>query len=510
MTSEKRYENLKPEIIIGLISRMGVEVPRVVSSITTEASKFGFKSHHLKLTKFLEEIDHGVSTVQKPVEQRYATYIDACNKARQKAGDGGFFAYLATQTIYSQRLDLQRGEHRGIVYIIDQLKRPEEVERLREIYGDSFIALSCHAPVEKRVQFITDKITGDHSGTGDDEFWRERAVELVDMDEAQDIFLGQAVRSAFPLADFILDASDRSEIADGISRLFRIMFGDPGISPTFAEYGNNIAAQAAYRSADLSRQVGAAIFDNRRKVVSLGCNEVPAAGGGTYWPSAKNDRRDHKIGYDANTLRKRGLVLNVVSLLKKSGSLSPDLEAMDDVKLQEHLLADGTGILTDAEILDILEYGRALHAEMNAITDAARSNGSTQGTTLFVTTFPCHNCAKHIVGAGISSVYFLEPYPKSQVSKLYPDSIEIDPANASNKMVIFKQFCGVTKRRFHLFAKGKLKASDGKVVNWEELGSQFLVNRYPIDYRRLEEKFVTAAKTLLEKVGPSSQYKLSL
>lgn len=389
------------------------------------------------------------------------------------------------------------------MYIVDQLKRPEEAERLREIYGDSFVALSCHSPVKKRVQFITDKITGDHSGTGDEEFWRNKALDLVDMDEAQDIPLGQAVRATFPLADFILDASDRSEIEYGVSRLYRILFGDPGVSPTFAEYGNNIAAQAAYRSADLSRQVGAAIFDSRRKIISLGCNEVPAAGGGTYWPSAKNDRRDHKIGYDANTIRKRGLVLNVVDLLRKSGKLDDSLAKLGDAELQELLLGEKTGILSEAEILDILEYGRALHAEMNAITDAARSNASTQEASLFVTTFPCHNCAKHIVGAGLSTVYFLESYPKSQVSKLYPDSIEIDPVCNSQKKVVFKQFCGVTKRRFHLFAKGKLKAADGKVLEWHEARAQFLVDRYPIDYRRLEEKFVESAKELLLRVGPS-------
>lgn len=90
MTSQENYENRKPEIIVGIISRMGVEVQRVVSAITTEASKYGFRSHHLKLTEFLDEIDHGVQTVQKPVERRYATYIDACNKARAKANDGGF------------------------------------------------------------------------------------------------------------------------------------------------------------------------------------------------------------------------------------------------------------------------------------------------------------------------------------------------------------------------------------------------------------------------------------
>jgi deoxycytidylate deaminase len=497
------YESAKPEIVIGIIARMGVDVGAVVESINAESLKYRYKSVHIKLTGFLKDIDHGCNLEVHSTERRYTTYIEACNKARSKAKDAGFFSYLATQTIGLRRSELQAGEHRGIVYIVDQLKRPEEVQTLREIYGDTFIALSCHAPIDVRIQNITDRITGDHPETGKEDFWRSLATQLVDMDEAQDDVFGQAVRSTFPLADFILDSTTKSKIEASTNRLFRILFGDPGMSPTFAEYGNNMAAQAAYRSIDLSRQVGAAIFDDRKKILALGCNEVPAFDGGTYWPSSETDRRDHKIGYDANTIRKRGLVLNVVDLLKSNGSLSEELSELSEQELQTKILDEKTGILRDAEILDILEYGRALHAEMNAITDVARSNSSTQGATLFVTTFPCHNCAKHIVGAGIKEVFYLEPFPKSQVQRLYPDSIEIDPDSSSSKKVIFRQFCGITKRRFALFAKGKLKNSTGKTVDWKEATAKFLIDRLPIDYSRLEEKHSGIAKSLLELVGPN-------
>lgn len=51
-----------------------------------------------------------------------------------------------------------------------------------------------------------------------------------------------------------------------------------------------------------------------------------------------------------------------------------------------------------------------LHAEANAITKVARSNNSSQGSTLYVTASPCIDCAKLIIQAGIRRVVFDEMY----------------------------------------------------------------------------------------------------
>jgi dCMP deaminase len=51
-----------------------------------------------------------------------------------------------------------------------------------------------------------------------------------------------------------------------------------------------------------------------------------------------------------------------------------------------------------------------LHAEANAITKVARSNNSSDGATLYVTTSPCIECAKLIIQAGIKRVVFYDKY----------------------------------------------------------------------------------------------------
>ena len=51
-----------------------------------------------------------------------------------------------------------------------------------------------------------------------------------------------------------------------------------------------------------------------------------------------------------------------------------------------------------------------LHAEANAITKIARSNDSSEGSTLYVTASPCIECAKLIIQAGIKRVIYGERY----------------------------------------------------------------------------------------------------
>lgn len=51
-----------------------------------------------------------------------------------------------------------------------------------------------------------------------------------------------------------------------------------------------------------------------------------------------------------------------------------------------------------------------LHAEANAITKVAKSNNSSEGATLYVTTSPCIECAKLIIQSGIKRVVYCSQY----------------------------------------------------------------------------------------------------
>ena len=63
-----------------------------------------------------------------------------------------------------------------------------------------------------------------------------------------------------------------------------------------------------------------------------------------------------------------------------------------------------------------------LHAEANAITKVAKSNNSSQGSTLYITASPCLECAKLIIQAGISRVVYSENYRKNDGIELLDEA----------------------------------------------------------------------------------------
>lgn len=71
-----------------------------------------------------------------------------------------------------------------------------------------------------------------------------------------------------------------------------------------------------------------------------------------------------------------------------------------------------------------------LHAEANAITKVAKSNNSSEGSTLYVTSSPCLECSKLIIQAGITRVVFCDNYRVSDGIELLKraniDVVKID------------------------------------------------------------------------------------
>ncbi len=68
------------------------------------------------------------------------------------------------------------------------------------------------------------------------------------------------------------------------------------------------------------------------------------------------------------------------------------------------------------------ELCRALHAEQNAIAQAARHGICIQGSTLYVTHQPCSLCAKLIINAGISEIIYQGDYPDDLSLKLLEEA----------------------------------------------------------------------------------------
>ena len=68
------------------------------------------------------------------------------------------------------------------------------------------------------------------------------------------------------------------------------------------------------------------------------------------------------------------------------------------------------------------ELCRGLHAEQNAIIQAAKHGVSIAGGTLYCTNFPCVICSKMIINAGLKEIVFLEGYPDALSRELLEES----------------------------------------------------------------------------------------
>lgn len=431
----------RPEIIVGLVGAVGTDLYLIAELVGTILREFDYCVEEvISLSRLLDDVVREHPLPSEPRELYIDRRMTAGNDLRRQLGHGEALAEFAIAEIMRRRRAIQATDNlpaeeppEAVAYILRSLKHRAEIALLREIYRERFVCISAHAPREERVKRLAGVIADSHGSTERHD-WDVEATRLAQRDEAEEDEFGQDVRETFPKADFFIDASHRTVAAQQLERCLRAWFGDPFASPTPEEFGMFHAHAAGVRSADLSRQVGAAICIGS-DVIAVGSNEVPAFGGGQYWTGQKGDARDFQLGQDANARVRTAAIEEVRNALAEAGWLRQD-------KLKRPA-ADFAAILANTRVDQLTEFGRAVHAEMAAILDAARRGQTVKGGTLYCTTFPCHNCAKHVVGAGLEHVVYIAPYPKSLAEDLHPDTIAIDPANPPEDRVVFRPFVGV-------------------------------------------------------------------
>ncbi len=463
------------ELVLGLITTVGTNTQRLIECLQDQFKFFGFTAEVINVSKDI--LNQFLTTPEPKTEyDRIVTYMDLGDAVRKEANDNAILMRGAAGQIYSKREKIKGGPQprENIVYIIKSIKHPDEVTCLREIYGDGFYAVGVTSTKEERIHHL-------YAGKG---LTEEQAKELITRDEEDDSSkFGQHTRDAFQRADYFLSITDSQvEMQNNVIRLVYLLFGNPYLTPTFDEYAMFMAYAASLRSADLSRQIGAVVTKDN-EIIASGVNDCAKPGGGLYWPE-KNEKgeyndisggRDYTLKADSNKIEQARLINRIIEEFKKEFRLcsGTDEEAIEDVKnqIRNRLKKTGIGALT--------EYGRVVHAEMEALSMCARNMISSKGTTMYVTTFPCHNCAKHIIAAGVEKVYYIEPYPKSKALEFYQGQIttvDTDTNTNTNKKVKFLPFSGVGPRRFidlfsmdsHRWQKRQRKNDEGETLKWDK------------------------------------------
>jgi cytidine deaminase len=161
----------------------------------------------------------------------------------------------------------------------------------------------------------------------------------------------------------------------------------------------------------------------------------------------------------------------VLDSLQAAGWLNEECsKAKTDQLVERALFSEPPVFQKGSRVRSLIEFGAAVHAEMAAIDDAACRGASIRGGTMYVTTFPCHLCTRHIIAAGLLEVRYIEPYPKSLAADLYPGEIDIEPSDnagipGGGEKVAFAPFLGVAPRQYlRLFRSPVRKDGKGKIT----------------------------------------------
>ncbi|MGG5811848.1 anti-phage dCTP deaminase [Falsiroseomonas sp. CW058] len=491
--SDRRTE----ELVIGLVGAVGSGVSKSAGLMAEiMGTEYGYTVHSIRVSEIIREAAPSVGISVPPKDVTLHERIRGLQKVGNILRNSLSRSYLAEKCV--EKIAVDRKINAGYVdvgvgsdpipvgrrrvHIIDSLKHPSEVDLLRDVYGDTFWLIGVFAPESVRVSRL--------KGLG------HAAAELsktIEDDESDGLPHGQKVRDTAHQADFFVrnDSENDVGLRKTLGRFLKILFNVGMNTPTRDETAMDKATAQASNSACMSRQVGAAIYSEAGELIGIGANDVPKAKGGLY--CTEDDEHDHRCfkWRDVvchNDQRKQSLYRAIHQELRKSGLLTA---AADEENI--------TKALKKTDVKNLIEYSRAVHAEMEAILSVARAGKSgLVGSILYSTTFPCHSCARHAVASGIIRVVYIEPYAKSLATDLHGDSVSVSEADLGKKLV-FLQYEGVApKNMIRLFKHGHERKADGRAVVCNQT-TAIPVFPAPLD------GFSTREKLILDKVRTSEQ-----
>jgi deoxycytidylate deaminase len=478
-----------PELVFALVCPVGTPTPAFLKALEGDLLGYGYSSERIKLSTILadEAGSRGDSLPSSTEDVRIAALMDEGDRLCRQMSRPSAVALLGVAEIRARRQErhvsggatpdqtgaLQDLPVERAAWILDSVKRPGEILQLRALYGDHVIVVGLNATRARRVKALVDRLTPQRKSFGA-EALLAAAEALIERDLTESDEYGQNTLRAFPMSDVFIDVDDDDGVAAQVTRLSDLLFGSPDFPvPTDAEYGMHLAQTSSTRSPELGLKVGAAILGAGQTVVSLGANAHPVPTGSP--------------AFDESALEIRALVIDTLRQLGQGVLLQEALDALgaDPDGYAADLIR---GPLKSAAINALIEFQPTVHAEMDALLSALKSGHEVTGATVYVTAYPCHNCAKHLLALGLQ-VRYLEPYPKSRAAAMYGAQIG----------GTFGPFIGVAPRRYHLFeTEGDSKTDEGGRKPWEQPdkhGAQPKVDPF-VDPRGIADREATAIAAL--------------
>lgn len=188
------------ELIIGLVGAVGTEMSEIISVLEDRLKIVGYTTHKIRVServipKLVEVGDTGVGEAD-----RIKRLMDAGDEARRKSGDNGILASGIAAEIAELR-NLHGKNLKRAAFIVNSLKHPDEVLRLRQIYPRGFYLIGVHPDEKVRASYWKRKNVRD-----------EDVDALIERDQDEHLRFGQRVNDTFHLSDFFVRLEEDSRL----------------------------------------------------------------------------------------------------------------------------------------------------------------------------------------------------------------------------------------------------------------------------------------------------------
>ena len=349
-------------------------------------------------------------------------------------------------------------------FVINSFRNPGEVQFFRKRYG-SFYLCSLYASKETRRnnllkynkifnEYCDDRDAGKH----------KKSHELHKQD----------VPRCTLLADYAITTEKDKKHYEYESIRFLSLIDSPGIVPPRTdEEVMNLAYSLSLRSTCLSRQVGAVITNPEGFIIAAGWNSVGSGQLGCSQVCLNDYKKFSDNGYLLSNWRESISNFEKAGLFEDNKSdyfCFKDLQSklflsQKFYKAQKELNYSSKNGANDQDCSKLkdkinikrLEYARALHAEENAILQAARFGGTgIAGGTIYTTTYPCELCSKKIYQSQLNRIAYTEPYPDSLSETIFLKDVI--------RQISIEQFEGVKSPSFFRLFKPEFDLKEDPTV----------------------------------------------
>lgn len=477
----KLHENLRQQLRITFFNNTG-KIKKIVSEFDSI-----LKENYAARTLFLHRV---------ACDLREYNNLKKRHEIKTKTREGIYFIISFINTLIKISRKNDNGENKPCHVVIDSLRNSLEIMFLKERYS-AFYMVSVkglrrksriinrinNGPYESKIKLANRLLELDETEYKTKDFDEGKLyapdvqnciaqsdIHIFNSDESDLISNINSEDERFLMYHENYFDGDKNSISNELGRGFNSFFSlseqalklqaliqQPGIiGPSHIEHCMQLAYSSRLNSGCISRQVGAVVTDNRYSVKAIGWNE--AASGATPCKYRDVNKLVKSKSFKENELKEFSDFEKGIALDEYDNETDYKIESKESKDFKKFLVDSYSRIKNNnngkpcsycfKKTYNEFKgdknqvHTRSLHAEENAMLQISKYGGqSLKGGYLFTTASPCELCAKKAYQVGITSIFYIDPYPGISKSHILKSNPKKDP-----EMVFF---VGAIGRGYH-------------------------------------------------------------